>query len=145
MNKPSLVSKALERASKRQSQSPSLPSVGAASAQEAWKAIVTKNVREGSSGTTACKISYLFFVILLKPKFPCSVFRSYVIPVDILMCDPRCCRHLRSTSFTLTAKGIMSLGRLAVCKLFSTLYHGFPKRLVLSVQLLPFYRGHNCI
>lgn len=108
-NKPSLTRKLLERVSK--SQLFSLLSMLTASDNEAWKAFVAKNVREGSHGTTTGKISYPFFLIHLEARLPHSVSHSYIC-VLISLCHPQCCWHLGSTSFSLTAKGTVSLGRL---------------------------------
>lgn len=105
------------------------------------KAVVAKNVREGNAGMTTGKISYPFFPVLLEAKLPCSVSHSYFIYVHSLTCNPQCCWHLGSMP---DSKGNHVNREAAVCKLFAMLYHGIPQRLILSVQLLPFYRGRNC-
>lgn len=126
-NKPSLTRKALGRASKRCSQLFSLLSMVAASDNEAWKAVVAKNVREGSHGTTTSKISYPFFLIHPEARLPHPVSHSSHVFVSLR--NSQCRQHLRSTSLTLTAKGIMSLGRLLHASCFQHCIMDFPKGL----------------
>lgn len=101
-----------------------LLSVVAASDNEAWKTVVVKNVSEGSHGTMTGKISYPF--LKTDSLALCLTPISYVF---ISLCNLQCCRHLGSTSFSLTAKGIMSLGRLLYASCFQHYIMDFPKGL----------------
>lgn len=75
------------------------------------------------------------FIPVLEARLPFPVSHSHIlcvhIPVQSVMLPaPR--EHV-----FLTAKGIMSLGKLLHASCFQHHYHGFPKRLMVSVQLLP--------
>lgn len=135
-NKPNHTRKVLERVSKRESQLLSLLSVIAASDNKAWKAVVAKNAREGSLGTPLAKFHTLSFWYIFWPG-SLTLCLTAIFYVLIFLCNPQWCRHLGHI-FLSGSKRSHVPGEAAACKLFSTLQHGFPKRLMLSVQLLPF-------
>lgn len=126
-NKPNLTRKVLERVNKRGSQLFSLLSVIAASDNKAWKAVVAKNAREGSHGTLLAKFHTLsFWYIFGQAPSPC-------VSLLYFMCSYPCAIHSGAgtlgTSFSLAAKGVMSLGRLLHASCFQHYSMDFPKGL----------------
>lgn len=143
MNKPSLISKALGRARKGKVGRPLSLLWEQLLMRRLGKQLWLKTSGRGTLGPPPAKFHPPSFRSFSKPSSlaPCPSPIAYVF---VSSCAPAASSAPRDRVFHSDSKGNHVPREAAVCKLLSTLYHGFPERLMLSVQLLPFYRGHNC-
>lgn len=130
VNKPSLTRKALEKSNRKARWLPSYLSVGVASDKEAWKVVMAKKIRALNWQNF---ISFFFFWSFSKPS-PLALHPTTISYVFTSLCTTPCAPAPEEHIFHSASKRHHIPWETAACKLFSVLYHRFPKRLMLSVQ-----------